>query len=67
MSNTNFILTGMPILTDTSFTLNAGWNLIGHVYVRDILRRGLFIKRTNQIGSLDSAVTLGWVQPICLD
>lgn len=58
----NFSLTGMPVLQDTLISLNSGWNLISHVYLKDLLRQGLFVKRNTEVISLDSAVSRGWVQ-----
>lgn len=58
----NFSLTGMPVMDDTTISLEAGWNLISLLYLRDIRKSNLFFKKGSEIISLDSAVNRGWVQ-----
>lgn len=58
----NFSLTGMPVLQDTLISLNSGWNLISHLYLKDLLRTSLLVKKNSEIISIDSAVSRGWVQ-----
>ena len=58
----NFSITGMPVLSDTTIALENGWNLISHLYIKDLRKANLLIKSGAEIISLDSAVNRGWVQ-----
>jgi hypothetical protein len=58
----NFSLTGMPVMSDTLIPLDAGWNLISLVYLKDLRKVNLFFKKGSETISLDSAVNRGWVQ-----
>lgn len=58
----NFSMTGMPVMTDTLIPINAGWNLISLLFLRDLLKSNLQIKNGSTILSLDDAVNQGWVQ-----
>ncbi len=58
----NFSITGMPVMDDTLISLTTGWNLISHVYLKDIRRINLFVRKGSETISLDSAVNRGWVQ-----
>ncbi|MCX8056924.1 MAG: choice-of-anchor D domain-containing protein [Ignavibacteria bacterium] len=58
----NFSITGMPVLNDTIIPLESGWNLISLLYLRDLRKAQLQIKKGNETISLDSAVSRGWVQ-----
>ncbi len=49
-------------MDDTTISLEAGWNLISLLYLRDIRKSNLFFKKGSEIISLDSAVNRGWVQ-----
>lgn len=59
----NLSLTGMPVLSDTLIKLNLGWNVISHLYLKDLRKSSLMIKRGSELISLDSAVQRGWIQP----
>lgn len=58
----NFSISGMPVTVDSNIALSNGWNLVSHIYLKDLLRQSLMVKRNNEIISLDSAVSRGWVQ-----
>ncbi len=58
----NFSMTGMPVMSDTLIPLNAGWNLISLLYLKDLRKTNLQIKNGSTILSLDDAVNQGWVQ-----
>ncbi|MFN4111684.1 MAG: T9SS type A sorting domain-containing protein, partial [Ignavibacteria bacterium] len=58
----NFSITGMPVLNDTTISLDNGWNLISLLYIKDLKKANLFIKNGTEVVSLDSAVNHGWVQ-----
>jgi len=58
----NFSITGMPVMSDTLIPLNSGWNLISLLYLKDLRKSNLQIKRNSTILSLNDAVTQGWVQ-----
>lgn len=58
----NFSITGMPVMSDTLIPLNSGWNLISLLYLKDLIKTNLQIKRDATILSLNDAVTQGWVQ-----
>lgn len=58
----NFSLTGMPVMDDTTIALETGWNLISHLYLKDIRKSNLMFKKGSEIISLDSAVNRGWIQ-----
>lgn len=58
----NLSLTGIPVLTDTTITLETGWNLISLLYLKDLRKSNLLFKKGTEIISLDSAVNRGWIQ-----
>lgn len=58
----NFSITGMPVLNDTTISLENGWNLVSLLYIKDLRKANLFIKNGTEVVSLDSAVNRGWVQ-----
>ncbi|MGB9665214.1 MAG: choice-of-anchor D domain-containing protein [Ignavibacteria bacterium] len=58
----NFSMTGMSVMSDTLIPLNAGWNLISLLYLKDLRKTNLQIKNGSTILSLDDAVNQGWVQ-----
>ncbi len=55
-------VTGTPVSSNDSVSLNSGWNLIAAPYVRSYLTNHIYFKRGSTTMNGSNAVTNGWIQ-----